>query len=67
MVWPRVKEGGKEGRKEGRKAGRGGYHHEDDNYTSAGQEKKGRPKKIWINYIREDMKECGMMENMAEG
>ena len=40
MVWPRVNEGW------------GGHHQEDDNYTDAGKEKKRRPNKRWLDYIK---------------
>ena len=54
MVWPCVKEG------------RGGYHQEDVKHASARKEKKGRPKKRWLDNIREDMKEYKMTEDMAQ-
>ena len=54
MVWPRFTEG------------RGGYHQGDDNYVGAGKEKKGRPKKRWLDNIKEDMKEFNMTEAMAQ-
>ena len=30
---------------------RGGYHQDDASYAGAGREKKGRPKKIWLENI----------------
>ena len=54
MVWPRGKEG------------RGGYHQEDGKHANAGKEKKGRPEKRWLDYIRDDMKECKMPEDVVQ-
>ena len=43
------------------KEGRGGNHQEDIKHASAGKEKKGRPRKRWLDNIREEYKtaECG--------
>ena len=50
-----------------RKEGRGGYHKEDVKHSSAGKEKKGRPKKErWLDNFRDDMKEYKMTKDMAQ-
>ena len=54
MVWPRVKEG------------RGVYHRDDAKCASAGNEKKGRPKKIWLDNSRVDTKGHDMTTYIAE-
>ena len=42
----------------------GGYHQEDDNYGGHG--KIRRPKKRWLDNIRDVMKEYKMTEDMAQ-
>ena len=55
MVWPRVKDA------------RGQYHQEDVNYIQVqGERRRGRPKKGWLDNIREDMKEYNMTQDTAE-
>ena len=54
MVWPRVKEG------------KTRYHQEDAKHASAWKEKKGRPKKRWLENIRDDMTVYKMTEDMAQ-
>ena len=49
--WPHVKEG------------MGGYHQEDLKHAS---ERRGRPKKRWLNNIRDDMKEYHTTKEMAQ-
>ena len=53
MVWSRVNEG------------RGG-HHQEDAECAEKENKGGRPKIIWLDNIRDDMKEYKMTEDMAE-
>ena len=43
--------------------GTGGYHKED---VSERKEKKGSPKKRWLDNMRDDMKEYKMMEDKAQ-
>ena len=45
---------------------RGGYHQEDVKHASGGKEKKGRPKKRFLDNIRDDTKEYKMTEDMTQ-
>ena len=44
---------------------KGAYNHQGVKHASAGKE-KGRPKKRWLDNIRDDMKEYKMTEDMAQ-
>ena len=48
------------------KEGRGRYHQEDVKHASAAKKKKGRPKKRWLDNIRDDMKWYKITEDMAQ-
>ena len=43
-----------------------GHHQYDVKHASAGNAKKGRPKKIWLDHIDDDMNEYNTTEDMTQ-